>query len=494
LIQKLDTPQIIMGIQKFINCCDRAIEIGFYALIFFLPISTALIEISSTVILTSFFFKRGALFYLDLRKFQPGKQGAAGRRFWSSFLHSFQPLPTYLNWPIAIFLFINILSIFVSQFPQDSIRGFMGKWFQSAFLFFSFIECMRTKKQIQNFILIFLLSAALIVTNGLTQYVRGQEFIHKQIMRDGRVGSSFNHPNDFGGYLVVVISLLISFGLLWRKESSANKEETQTYFSPLSAKLILMLIFVAALACLGMTYSRGAWLGLFSALGFLGFHQRRLLLGVFVISIIFVNIFFPKLVFIRNVSFTSDDVRRYENTGREDIDINKPADFKTMPPAQDRIIRAIRNGFSGMGRNNFWNAALAMIRNSPILGMGVNTYHKTALEYKVDKGVYPHNCYLQIAAETGLAGLTSFLWIVVTLFVKSARNIPLLKDRFFVKVSWGYLAGLFGYLSHSFFDTNFYPVQLGSLLWIVIAVIVAIQRLEKLTGNQSDSSDDLQEI
>jgi spore maturation protein SpmA len=41
----------------------------------------------------------------------------------------------------------------------------------------------------------------------------------------------------------------------------------------------------------------------------------------------------------------------------------------------------------------------------------------------------------------------------------------------------GTLAGFFAYLVQSFFDTTFYSVQLSMLLWIMMALAVAVQKI-----------------
>ena len=50
-------------------------------------------------------------------------------------------------------------------------------------------------------------------------------------------------------------------------------------------------------------------------------------------------------------------------------------------------------------------------------------------------------------------------------------------DPFLYSVATGLLSGLFGFLVHSGLDTNFYSVQLGNLMWVVMGVIVATQKI-----------------
>ena len=134
---------------------------------------------------------------------------------------------------------------------------------------------------------------------------------------------------------------------------------------------------------------------------------------------------------------------------------------------------------NGQGRKVFWQEALQIIHKFPILGAGLNTYTKIIEQSKMQWVAYPHNCYLQMAAEIGTVGLLAFVWILFRLFFSVIANLPNVSDRFLNTVLVGFSAGLFGFLSHSFVDTNFYSVQLGNLLWVVMAVIMAIPRLDK---------------
>jgi hypothetical protein len=54
-----------------------------------------------------------------------------------------------------------------------------------------------------------------------------------------------------------------------------------------------------------------------------------------------------------------------------------------------------------------------------------------------------------------------------------------MRDPFLAMLLLGSLIGLGGFLVHSFFDTNFYSVQLGSFMWLIMGFIVAVQKIDK---------------
>lgn len=471
-----------MESQKIISRFDQVMTFSFYGLIYFLPVSTAFVEIFSTMILSAYFFKRGLCFYFNLQA-QRSNEVLVSRihETWQTFLRSFKPVFSYLNWPIGMYILANLCSVFASHDPILSLKGFIGKVVEATFLYFSFLECMKTKKQIVTFLVIYLISAGLIVINGLTQFFSGREFIHGKGLIDGRIISSFKHPNDFAGYLVVIILVILTMILLWglyfrSSRTSMTAAPTAAVF-PLSVQLAIGAILMGAIACLGFTCSRGAWFGFMMALSFVGLARRKILLLTVLIGALFFAIFIPLMIHTRNVSFVSDDVVR--ETGNDQQEYNEhQRELKTKKMSYTMMhMRNILRRFNGMGRNNFWKEAEGMIRDFPILGVGLNTYTEVAPHYKVTWGGYPHNCYLQMAAETGLVGLFCFIWIIARLYWNSLRNLTLIKDFYLNAISLGFLAGLFGYLCHSFFDTNFYSVQLGNFMWLAMAVIVTCQML-----------------
>ena len=130
-------------------------------------------------------------------------------------------------------------------------------------------------------------------------------------------------------------------------------------------------------------------------------------------------------------------------------------------------------------RAEVWGEAISIIKDFPLFGTGLNTYAVVGPHYKSFErgGYYPHNSYLHMAADSGLLGLGAFLWIIFTLFKTSLTNLKKIDDKFYNALLAGLLAGLFAFLIHSFVDTNIYTLQLGNLMWFIMGLIVAVQRI-----------------
>lgn len=109
-----------------------------------------------------------------------------------------------------------------------------------------------------------------------------------------------------------------------------------------------------------------------------------------------------------------------------------------------------------------------MIRENPFLGKGVGTYMDYFTRYSsLDSAWYAHNSYMQIWAETGIFSLLSFLAFLTILLVKGIKSAN--KNKDFILLGLG--CGVFGFLVHSFFDNQFYSVQLSFLFWLLAGLI-----------------------
>ena len=116
--------------ELFINWCDKGMVFSFYALIYFLPISIALTEIFTGLTLLFYLLKRGSYFVLDLSEIWKQGKSLNFNKGVRLFLKSFKPINSCLNWPIAIYIAINGLSIVFSRYQIQGIEGFFGKILQ----------------------------------------------------------------------------------------------------------------------------------------------------------------------------------------------------------------------------------------------------------------------------------------------------------------------------------------------------------------------------
>ena len=197
--------------------CDRVVVFAFCALAYFLPISKALVEIFAGVALLAFFIKRGAVFYRAQKDVEEDSRDNNFLGKLKLFLRSYKPVSSHLSRPIAIYIFFNFISLVFTQDLSSSIEGFFCKILQGTFIYFTFIESFKTKKQVQIFSSVFFVSAVLCIVNGFYQYFTGKGFIFGHpLMQGSRVLSCFNHSNELGAYLIIVFMFLLSILLRWK--------------------------------------------------------------------------------------------------------------------------------------------------------------------------------------------------------------------------------------------------------------------------------------
>jgi O-antigen ligase len=214
-------------------------------------------------------------------------------------------------------------------------------------------------------------------------------------------------------------------------------------------KITIAILFILLLVCLAMTYSRASWLGFILSFALIIYYLYSLLNKR------------VKILFIFTVIFSIITFLAIPQTVKNKI-------WNILPKNTiERIASITQIENSGLFRLNLWKESLEIIEDFPLFGVGLNTYSKIGPKYsKAGGGYYPHNSYLQMAAEIGILGLFSFLWILINLFRIGIRTLKNNND----KIILGFLAALLAFLTQSFFDVNLYALQLATLFWFVLGL------------------------
>lgn len=392
--------------------CDKVIEIFLYTLIFCLPFSKALIEISATFIIFAWIVKK---------------------------IFNCRLVSTYLDIPIIIYILATFLSVIFSSNFALSFKNFFTKTMEYIILFFIVAEFMADKRILRNTIVVMLVSAAMIGADCIFQYLFGFDFLRLRDLEAGRIIGPFQMPGDLAGYLgpILCLSLSLSFSKLKRRIK---------YFLRIESILFLGLLIVII--------SRGAWIGFIMGICFLGLLEKKKIFYITLVLLLILGIITPYLI-------------------------------KT--PGSD-VWGCLQSGFlfsdaSSLDRKVIWQTAMRMIEDKPIFGQGLSTFMGNFTRFGKDyyylkEGIIPyaHNCYLQIAAETGIVGLVSFLTLIGTFFIYTITSLTKMQDKLYHAVLSGISAGIVVILVHSAVDTNLYSLQLTALFWFVLGINAAIQR------------------
>jgi putative inorganic carbon (HCO3(-)) transporter len=437
--------------------CDRVIFFSLCAVIFFLPASIAYLD--SFAALAAFFY----LLKKAVHTFRawPYKASQFNLPQWTCFIwRSFYPRENCLNLPLRFLTLSIAISVLFSQYPGLGLMAFFGKFVKSLFLYFSFLEVFNDRRRIHIFLGVFLLSAFIAALSGVVQHFTGRDFIKGHVIATEnfvstqRITSTFFGANGFGAYLLPVFGLVAHFFF-----TALSRPPAGGLGWTLRGSLTILLVLI--LACLCWTYSRSSWLGYLTIAFAMLVLDRKKWMFVLALLLIFIFIFLPSLNHVRKLALVNDN-----QTG---MNRENESFLGNITPSKN----------TGSGRFAYWNKALSIIRLSPLWGSGFNTYGKM-IRREADKSTwwYAHNCYLQMAAETGILGLGCLLWLLFVLFWHGLKSSGAIEDAWMLTILQGALSGLFGFLVQSFFDNTFYTVQLGVLMWLMFGLIMAVTKLD----------------
>ncbi len=279
------------------------------------------------------------------------------------------------NFYILLFLVFTFLSFFVAEDVNLSLDRFVSPILRYLFFFYISFIIIKDKDKLRKHLNI-------LVYGNLTFAFLG--ILIKLI--DGR-----NYMAGNGTGTVAAFNILMFTALLLNKE---NKNYQIVLYLSGTGSFIYILF---------QTNSRGAVLGFFAALfifiGFLVYYNFKSSKMQYFITILLII-----LVMITPYLLPDRLMSKFDNL--KDVSANNS--LKT------RVV--------------MWESSLYMIKNNPILGVGVGNYQPNYLDY-IDnvssrnltagsrKHDHPHNMFLFIAAEQGIPSLLLFL-IMIFISVK----------------------------------------------------------------------------
>jgi putative inorganic carbon (HCO3(-)) transporter len=130
-----------------------------------------------------------------------------------------------------------------------------------------------------------------------------------------------------------------------------------------------------------------------------------------------------------------------------------------------------------------WSTAWDEFMHSPVFGVGWGNFlapYGGDIPFLPGLGE-PHNLYLQLLAETGLVGLVTFFNLVVQSWRQARCQLTSSRDFLNLASAFGVLGALLSVLVHGSIDIPFFA-QSGTLLWVLLALLVASDRLRQGSG------------
>ncbi|MCD5397684.1 tetratricopeptide repeat protein, partial [candidate division NPL-UPA2 bacterium] len=258
-------------------------------------------------------------------------------------------------------------------------------------------------------------------------------------LRTHQVFSTFVFPPALAGYLVILLPLAITLLIFTRGRWS---------------KVLPGLALATGVLCLYFTHSKGGWGIFIFSLPLLAFilagrrHRRWMFLLFFVAIGLFLILVLSGIA----------------------------------PYVELRGLIASFNV-----RVEYWRAGLGMLRDFPLFGSGLGTFGSIYAMYKLpgaEETRMAHNNYLQIWTETGILGITSFLWLWGAFLRAGWKTI---KDggqgrgdgkRRGLVV--GCYVGVMAFLIHSLVDFGFYVPGIATYVWLFMGMVLVTRPNSKL--------------
>lgn len=285
-----------------------------------------------------------------------------------------------------------------------------------------------TRQQSRGVVAALLLSGTAQALVGMYQFVTqsGPEFfvLGGRFMR---AYGTFEQPNPYAGYLGMVaplaLALTLSVQLPWKRPGRAAAQRSShpgggagkplpsdadvcSPPEPIPAwlKWLGLVSFGALTVAIGMSWSRGGWLAFGAALVAVNLARSRRGAVLFAALIALV----AAVGLLGSFRLLPDSVTR-RLTG-----------FLPFVGVSDvRSVEITDENYAAVERLAHWQAALSMWSAHPWVGVGFGNYESAYADHALPKWPlalgHAHNYYLNVAAETGLVGLTAYLatWAVI---------------------------------------------------------------------------------
>ena len=284
---------------------------------------------------------------------------------------------TPLDIPILLFCAYAVIStLFFSKYPYMSQIGVTQLLCISA-LYFVIVNHIRRPSQIVRLLMVILIVGSFHAFLHLMKNVTG--------LLGKETGVMLNIGNHFAGYMVLVIPISVALSFV---------------IKDLGKRILLIFISVVMTAAMGFSLISGAILS-------------------FVFSLLLIALFYT---FIENI--------RKQALIFGILVIGIFIVIVLLGPGFAPIVEELTSTFNDMetssagARLSMWKSTLAIWRDNPVFGTGLNTFDYVYQKYRTPemyggRAVYAHSDWLQLLSELGIIGLALSLIIVVRFFLMS---------------------------------------------------------------------------
>ena len=355
-------------------------------------------------------------------------------------IKKFQKVPIWFH----LFILISLISVFLANDKTQALGIFKG-WFLFPAMLYILIINNFSRENISKLSIPLYASLITISLWAVLQKIGiiGQLFYQfgdasfTQYLKEGRTFGPFESPNYLAMYIVPMIFLSVPIF-----KEIKNK----------ALKIILVLLYLLPFSVIYFTTSRGGAVALAtSIIAFLLF------------------LYFKSKIFRKIIEKQSNILI-----------------FGLIIVTTIFLIFAARKIAPNQGGDNIrleiYSYSIAMIKENPILGIGLGSFEQKIdqisadnvgfQQYGISYALHPHNLFLAMWLNLGLAGLIIFfilLWQIIHNLFRD-KTEPFIKSCIF--------AALIAVLVHGLFDTTYFKNDLSAIFWLIFALSFVVRKLK----------------
>jgi O-antigen ligase len=334
---------------------------------------------------------------------------------------------TPLNSAIITYIVSLVLATLLGVFFGNvgPLRGFFFilKYIEYFVVYFMVVNYIHDERQVWRLLNTAFLTCAISAVMGIAQIPSGERVA-------APFEGKFGEPNTFGGYLVLMLALVLGQAL------SAGSLPAGLGWVAFSGLVTLPLLF---------TLSRSSWLAavpMFLALIMLSSRRLLLMIGLGV------------LVIVGPLAFPKQVINRYEYT------------LHAKEDRGDYRIGNARLDSSTSARLDSWHYGLEGWTHRPLFGYGVTGFGFMDAQF------------VRVLVEGGLVGLIAFLWLLWQLFRVGWDAHRQMAGSRYEGLTLGYLAGLAAMIVHAIGANTFIIVRIMEPFWFLTGIITLLPLLE----------------
>jgi hypothetical protein len=338
---------------------------------------------------------------------------------------------TPLNIPIGLFIVTCILStgrgILVGTVAPIRAFFYILKFIEYFMLYFMFVNNIKSRKQIQTFMAVFLLTCFIITILSCIQIVSG---VYRPT---APFEGEHPEPNSLAGYLLLVAA--VDIGLFIHSSSSKQKFLLGT----LACFILFSFIFTLSRS------SYTAFIPMYLTLIIITKKRKVLLIGILMLAVILSPFIMPNAV-KKRITDTFVSKKEFKVFGR-----NIPLEA------------------SAAARIYHWQYGMKKMRESPLFGHGITGI------------VFIDSQYFRFLGELGIIGFIIFVWVLMTIFRNTIWAYQVSQDTLSKGLCIGFLAGFVGLLVQAIAVNTFTIVRIMEPFWFLTAIVMRLPELTEIT-------------